>query len=181
MIPYQPFADHLKSIGVLASPSELHAQATAALCVNRDTDFEFWLQQMINEYCVENPHDSNFKMVMSAVFDYAKEKLDKEDYSYELLLPQDNSSLGDRVAVLAEWVATFLSGLGTAGMSELNLSQDGREFMQDMSQIARIENDAQEGAGEELDFMEITEYIRTGVMLLYIELNTNQVHSKSIN
>lgn len=181
MIPYQPFAEHLKSIGVLASPSELHAQATAVLCVNRQADFNYWLQQMVTEYCVENPSDPNFNLVMSAVFDYAKEKLAKEDYSYELLLPQDNSSLADRVAVLAEWVATFLSGLGTAGMEQHKLSVEGQEFLVDLAQIARIENDADEVSGEELDFMEITEYIRTGVMMLSIELNVNDTHSKSIN
>lgn len=181
MIPYQPFAEHLKSIGVLASPSELHAQASAILCVNRNTDFNNWLDQMVAEYCVENPNDSNFNLVMSAVFDYAKEQLANEDYSYELLLPQDNSSLSDRVAVMAEWVATFLSALGTAGMEEHKLSEEGREFLVDLTQIARIENDSEEVSGEELDFMEITEYIRTGVMMLSIELNVNDVHSKSIN
>ena len=181
MIPYQPFADHLKSIGVLASPSELHAQASAVLCVNNNASFEFWLQQMINEYCVENPHDANFKMVMSAVFDYAKEQLEKDDYSYQLLLPQDNSSLADRVAVLSEWVATFLSALGTAGMTESHLSKEASEFLQDMEQVARVENDAEEVKGEELDFVEITEYVRTGVMMLFIELNASRVPTQSIN
>lgn len=181
MIPYQPFADHLKSIGVLASPSELHAQACAVLCVNKSTSFDFWLSQMVNEYCVENPQDSNFKMVMSAVFDYAKDQLAKDDYSYQLLLPQDNSSLADRVAVLAEWVATYLSAMGVAGMSEINLSKEGAEFLQDLGQIARIENDSDDVVGEELDFVEITEYIRTGVMMLYIELNAPDVPSHSIN
>ncbi len=181
MIPYQPFADHLKSIGVLASPSELHAQASAILCVNRSAVFEHWLNQMINEYCVENPQDANFKMVMSAVFDYAKEQLEKDDYSYQLLLPQDNSSLADRVAVLSEWTATFLSALGTAGMVETHLSKEGVEFMTDMEQVARIENDSDEVTGEELDFIEITEYVRTGVMMLFVELNASGLHSQSIN
>ncbi len=181
MIPYQPFADHLTSIGVLASPSELHAQACAVLCVNKDTQFEHWLSLMVNEYCVENPKDQNFKMVMSAVFDYAKEQLAKDDYSFQLLLPQDNSSLADRVAILSEWVSTFLSALGTAGMSERGLSKEGVEFLNDMGQIAGIENDTDDVTGEELDFVEITEYIRTGVMMLFIELNVTDIPSRSIN
>ncbi len=181
MIPYQPFADHLKSIGVLASPSELHAQASAVLCVNQATSFEFWLNQMVHEYCVENPQDANFKMVMSAVFDYAKEQLQKDDYSYQLLLPEDNSSLADRVAVLAEWVSTYLSAMGTAGMTESHLSKEGQEFLHDMGQIARIENDSDDVEGEELDFMEITEYVRTGVMVLFAEMNAVGVPSDSIN
>lgn len=181
MIPYQPFADHLKSIGVLASPSELHAQASAVLCVSRDASFEHWLLQMVNEYCVDDPQDANFKMVMTAVFDYAKEQLAKDDYSYQLLLPQDNSSLAERVSVLSEWVSTFLSALGTAGMVDSKLSEEGSEFLRDMEQIARIENDTDEVTGEELDFVEITEYVRTGVMMLFIELNAIPTTTQSIN
>ncbi len=181
MIPYQPFADHLKSIGMLASPSELHAQASALLCVNKQVSFEFWLSQMVNEYCVENPQDPNFKTVMSAVFDYASEQLSKDDYSYQMLLPQDEVSLTDRVAILAEWVATFLSAVGVAGIRDTGLSPEGAEFINDLAQIAKIENDAVDVSGEELDFVEITEYIRTGVMMLYIELNAAGVHSNSLN
>ncbi len=181
MIPYQPFADHLKSIGVLASPSELHAQASAVLCVNQATTYDLWLRQMVHEYCVENPQDPNFKLVMSAVFEYAKEQLQKDDFSYQLLLPEEGNNLADRVAVLAEWVSTFLSAMGTAGMKENILSVEGQEFLDDMGQIARIENDSEDVQGEELDFMEITEYVRTGVMVLFAEMNAMGVPSGSIN
>ncbi len=181
MIPYQPFADHLKSIGVLASPAELHAQASAMLCVNRTSSFDYWLGQMVTEYCIENPQDPNFKTVMSAVFDYAKEQLSQDDYTYQLLLPQDEVSLTERVAILAEWVATFISAVGVQGMSDEGLSVDCKEFIRDLAQIARIENDAMDVSGEELDFIEITEYIRTGVMMMYIELNAPGVPSNSLN
>ncbi|WP_223787913.1 UPF0149 family protein [Marinicella meishanensis] len=181
MIPYQPFADHLQSIGVLASPSELHAQASAALCVNQDTPYESWREQMLQEYCVEHPEDDQFNQIMSAVFEYAKEQLQKDNFSYQLLLPQDNTALADRVAVLAEWVSTFLAGLGTAGMIEASLSNAGQEFLQDMTQIARIDQDVEEVSGEELDFMEIIEYVRTGVMVLFAEINAVPVPSNSIN
>ncbi len=181
MIPYQPFADHLRSIGVLASPSELHAQATAVLCVNRAHPFELWFTQMVNEYSVGDADNNDFKTVMSAVFDYAKEQLAKDDFSYTLLLPQDQSSLSERIQVLSEWVATFVSALGIAGMSTAALSQEGQEFLQDLSQIARIDAEADDVTGEELDFIEITEYVRTGVMVLFAELNASTMPSKSIN
>lgn len=181
MIPYQPFADHLQSIGVLASPSELHAQASAALCVNQDTPYENWCGQMVNEYCVENPADNHFNQIMSAVFEYAKEQLQNDNFSYQLLLPEDGTSLTDRVSVLAEWVSTFLAGLGTAGMIQASLSNAGQEFLQDLSQIARIDQDVDEVNGEELDFMEIIEYVRTGVMVLFAEINALPVPSSSIN
>jgi len=181
MIPYQPFAEHLKGIGVLASPSELHAQASAALCANKALPFEHWLKHISDDYCIENASDSNLQHVMSAVFDYAKEQLAKDDYSFELLLPQDDSTLIQRVEILSEWVATFLSGLGTAGLVTAELSADGQEFIQDMDKIARIDHDLEGLEAEELDFYEITEYVRSGVMLLYVEMNHGQSSARYIN
>ena len=100
---------------------------------------------------------------------------------WTLLLPQDQSSLSERIQVLSEWVATFVSALGIAGMSTAALSQEGQEFLQDLSQIARIDAEADDVTGEELDFIEITEYVRTGVMVLFAELNASTMPSKSIN
>lgn len=171
MIPYQPFAEHLKTIGVLASPSELHAQATAFLCVNANTPFEQWLHTISEDYCIENSDDANLRHVMSAVFDYARDQLKKDDYSFQLLLPQEEYSLHQRIEILADWIATYLSALGTAGFQARGLSQDAQEFFNDLDKIARIDNDIEGLEGEELDFIEITEYVRSGVMMLYLEVN----------
>ena len=181
MIPYQPFAEHLKSIGVLASPSELHAQASAVLCVNKQTPFDQWLKNISEDYCIEKPDDANLRHVMSAVFDYAKEQLAKDDYSYQLLLPQDEFTLQERIEVLADWVSTFLSGLGTAGLVSESLSADSKEFINDMDKMARIDNTIEGLEGEELDFIEITEYIRSGIMIMYVELNQEKTDPKYIN
>ncbi len=181
MIPYQPFAEHLKSIGVLASPSELHAQATAVLCVNKATPFDQWFKSITEDYCVENPDDVNLRHVMTAVFDYAKEQLAKDDYSYQLLLPQEEFTLAERIEVLSDWVSTFLSALGTAGFVAESLSKECNEFINDLDKIARIDNTIEGLEGEELDFIEITEYIRSGVMILYVEMNQGNSKPKYIN
>lgn len=181
MIPYQPFAEHLKTIGVLASPSELHAQASAVLCVNKQTPFDQWLKSISEDYCIEKPDDVNLRHVMSAVFDYAKEQLDKDDYSYQLLLPQEEFTLQERLEILSDWVSTFLSALGTAGFVSENLSPECKEFINDLDKIARIDNTIEGLEGEELDFIEITEYIRSGIMILYVELNQTKSDPKYIN
>ncbi|TDR16833.1 UPF0149 family protein [Marinicella litoralis] len=181
MIPYQPFAEHLKRIGVLATPSELHAQASAVLCVNKQTPFEQWLKGISEDYCIEQPDDANLRHVMSAVFDYAKEQLAKDDYSFQLLLPQEEFDLAERIEVLSDWVATFLSGLGTAGFVSEALSPDCKEFINDMDKIARIDNTIEGLEAEELDFIEITEYIRSGIMILYVEMNQVNSDPKYIN
>ena len=181
MIPYQPFAQHLQSIGVLASPAELHAQACAALCVNKQTSFDHWLQFISKDYCIENSADANLQHVMAAVFDYAKDQLNKDDYSFQLLLPQEEFDLHERIEILSDWVSTYISGLGFGGLVPEELSKDSQEFIYDLEKICKIDNSIEGLEGEELDFIEITEYVRSGVMILYIELNQLKTEPKYLN
>lgn len=173
MIPYQAFATHLQKISVLASPAELHAHAVGFLCVNKQYDPQQWQHTAMQDYCVESTDSNSINDIFSAVFDHAKAHLDKDNNSFELLLPNENSSMSERLSILSDWINTFLAALGLAGMSATSqLSEECTEFIADLNKIARVEKDAEEIEGEELDFMEITEYIRTGVMMLYLELNT---------
>lgn len=171
MIPYQAFAAHLQKISVLASPAELHAHAVGFLCVNKHFDQQQWQQSAEADYCVESTDTRSIDDIFSAVFEHAGEQLNKDNYTFELLLPND-SSISERLSILADWINTFLSALGLAGFSQVqSLSKECSEFIADLNKIARVEKDAEEAEGEELDFMEITEYIRTGIMILYLELN----------
>ena len=182
MIPYQPFAAHLKKLQVLASPSELQAHATGMLCVNLTMDYKMWSNWVINEYCVDGHSGEGLDMVLSAVFDYTKEQLGKDDFSFALLLPEDEPSMTARLAVLSEWVTTFISALGLAGYSgKEHVSKEVVEFVEDLDKIARVEQTAEDTEGEELDFMEIIEYVRTGIMMLSAELNQIKPASNTIN
>lgn len=182
MIPYQPFAEHLKKLQVLASPSELQAHATGMLCVNQAMNYKMWSNWVINEYCVDGQSGEGLDMVLSAVFDFTKDMLNKDDYSFTLLLPEDEPSMSARLAVLSDWVTTFLSALGLAGYSgKEHVSKEVVEFVEDLDKIARVEQTAEDTEGEELDLMEIVEYVRTGVMMLSAELNQLKPANNTIN
>ncbi len=182
MIPYQPFAEHLKKLQVLASPSELQAHAAGMLCVNGQMDFKLWSSWVVNEYCVDGQAGAGLDVVLSAVFDHTKALLSQDDFSFELLLPDNEPSMAARLAVLSDWVSTFLSALGVAGYSgKEQVSQEVVEFVADLDKIARVEQDADDTEGEELDFMEIVEYVRTGVMMLSTELNQLKPLNNTIN
>jgi len=75
------------------------------------------------------------------------------------------------VAALAAWVNAFLAGLALGGLkSEKRLSEDSREFLRDLTEIARLDEQVDENQGEEADLMELQEYVRAGVMLLASDL-----------
>ncbi len=182
MIPYQAFSEHLQKLNVLASPSELQAHATAMLSVHHDMAYETWAGWVNNEYCVEGATSSGLDVVLMAVFDMTKDQLNKDDFSFELLLPNSEPSISGRLSVLVDWVNTYLSALGLAGFTgKEGLTKDALEFIQDLNQIARVEQDANDTEGEELDLMEIVEYVRTGVMVVHGELNQFQPADDTLN
>lgn len=182
MIPYQAFSEHLQKLNVLASPSELQAHAAAMLTVHHDMAYETWSGWISNEYCVDGATGSGLDVVLMAVFDMTKDQLSKDDFSFELLLPDNEPSMSVRLSILVEWVNTFLSALGLAGFTgKEGLTEDALEFVHDLDKIARVEQDAEDTEGEELDLMEIIEYVRTGVMVLHGELNQFQPETDSLN
>ena len=95
-----------------------------------------------------------------------------QNFTLELFLPDDNCPLNERGAALVRWCEGFLSGLGIAGLLEFDLlSDEGREVIQDLYKICRLDVDdlAEEGEDEESAFMELTEYVRMGAILLHEE------------
>lgn len=94
------------------------------------------------------------------------------DFTLELFLPDDSCPLAERSEALVQWCEGFLNGLGFTGLPEFDLlSDEGREVIQDLYKICRIdvENIAETGEDEEIAFMELVEYVRMGAMLLYEE------------
>lgn len=180
-IPYQAFAEHLKSLEVLASPAELHAQASAMLCFNADTPYRHWLQLTMADFCLRETSPQAVKEVFSAVFELAQKELKDSDYGYHLILPDDSQDLKERLKALADWVQAFISALGQAGFSQVGLSAESREFISDLNAIGQMDDEVEGLESDEMDYQQVVEYIRCGVMLLYTELNHIQPASQRLN
>jgi len=180
-IPYQAFAEHLKSLEVLASPAELHAQASAMLCFNADTHYQHWLQLIMADFCLSETSPEAVSEVFSAVFELAQKELKDSDYGYHLILPEDGDDLTMRLKAVADWVQAFLSGLGQAGFSHVGLTAESREFISDLNAIGQMDSQVEGLDSDEMDYQQVVEYIRCGVMLLYTELNHIQPTSQRLN
>ena len=94
-----------------------------------------------------------------------------EDYQLALLLPADEVPLTARAAGFASWCRGFLSGLGLAGIADLEaLGEDAREFLADLSRFTALAMDADGDEEDERALVELTEFTRMGVMLVRAEL-----------
>lgn len=170
MIPYKPFAQHLKDNNIIATPSELHAHASGMLVINKETEVENWIKIILEDYSFEGSNTSKLIPVLSALFDFAKDKLQADNYTFTPLLPADENDLSFRLEALSTWCSTFLTGLAYAGLkTHENMHQDVHEFILDLEKIAKVDTSTDETQGEEADFVELVEYVKAGTILLYGE------------
>ena len=95
-----------------------------------------------------------------------------DDFSFSLLLPDDDAPLSVRTDALSQWCGGFLYGLALGGFREdVEMPGNVSEVMKDFYEIshARFAYEATDDA-DEAAYMEIVEYVRMSVLLLHEEL-----------
>ena len=115
--------------------------------------------------------------VMNALFTELYEititQLADEELGFALWLPHDDESLEDQTIALGQWCSGFLAGLASGGQFEV-LSEEAREAIDDLQQIARaeitaLEQDEQDSEEEETALIEIIEYVRIVSLMMQEE------------
>jgi uncharacterized protein YgfB (UPF0149 family) len=149
------------------SAAEAHGLLTGLLCMDGGIACEAWLENLEGP-AAESP-DAADRAQLDRLFETTRRQLDDFDFSFELLLPDDDSPLDERAEALAKWCQGFLAGLGygTKGASEW--PGECTEILKDFGEIARLDADAA-GEAAETDYAELSEYVRVGVQVICSEL-----------
>ena len=153
------------------SAAEAHGMATGLLCVNERTESEYWLAELLQNSHSDLDED---KYVLVRLFEETRRLLASDEFEFDLFLPEDDASLVERVEALKNWCRGFLFGVGSGG-SASNWTKNAREILKDIAEFTKLDvnADADEDEGgeeDESDFMEVTEYLRSAVLLLRDEL-----------
>ncbi len=173
---YTEMVELVKQSGAMQEPAECHGLLSALLCGSKDA-IRIWLDELITEQHEGDLLQEEAKEMLEGFAGVVKVQLQGTDLSYELLLPDDDNALHERVYAMAQWCQGFYLGLGIIGINDLEqLPDDSREVVQDMMEIARIENydeQSEDQATEEDEgaYAELVEYLRVGVLLIYEELS----------
>ena len=103
------------------------------------------------------------------LFQVSREALKGENFSLALLIPNAASySTAERTTGVAEWCRGFLLGLG--GLKEFaTLPNIVREALEDLLDIAEVVAEDGEDEQQEKAFVELEEYVRVCVQLIYDE------------
>ena len=100
--------------------------------------------------------------------------LGDEAFNFDLVLAEEGG-VRSQIDDLAAWSHGFLTGFGTAlkAIPEDSLPETVREVLADLVDIAQIDPNAVE-EGAEFDLMQITEYLRVAVVMLFEEFDPDR-------
>jgi len=154
------------------SAAEAHGMATGMLCVNVQTESASWLAELL--------HNSNSALdeneyVLVRLFEETRRLLESDEFEFDLFLPEDDASLIEQVEALRNWCRGFLLGVSSGG-SASNWSKEAREILKDIAEFTKLDANAN-GEEDEQAFVEITEYLRSAVLLLRDELSDSSDES----
>jgi uncharacterized protein len=147
------------------SAAEAHGMATGMLCVDDQAESAAWLAELLRN---AGPLIDKDKNLLVRLFEETRRLLASDEFEFDLFLPEDDASLSEQVEALASWCRGFLFGVGS-GASASNWSIDVREILKDITEFTKLDANA-EGEEDERALVEITEYLRSAVLVLRDEL-----------
>ncbi|SMF22735.1 hypothetical protein SAMN02745866_01440 [Alteromonadaceae bacterium Bs31] len=170
--------DQLMNMGSVNSASELQGLLCGRLCTGEALDEAAWqkvaLSFMDLDFVEANEQQQDLLKLM---LNSTRELLQDDQYQFEPLLPDDNSSLERRTQELGSWCEGFLHGLGQAiGQSNIGkrdeLPEDVTDALKDLARISQVVVEAE--ADMDLDeneayWIELVEYVKVAVLTIYTE------------
>lgn len=160
-------------------PAELHGFMCGILCGLADTHSDIGFKTVLSRLEEEEIETNESKTCLATIMLLTAQQLQDADFGFQLLLPAEDMPIEMRVAGLAAWCQSFLSGLGMTNLSELILQNAIiKEAMHDVSEIGKTKcsNDLSEDESESA-FLELVEFIRMAVLLIYTQCEIN--HGKA--
>lgn len=148
------------------SAAEAQGIATGMLCGNDRTETGLWISEILQDIDEINLED---RIVLERLFENTKTTLVGDDFSFKLLLPDDDTPLSEQADALRQWCQGFLFGIGSIPLAS-DWPDENREIIKDIAEFAKLDTNV-DGEDAENDFMEITEYLRAAVMYLRTGLN----------
>ena len=171
---YDELVRLLSAAGAVSGASEAHGLLSGMLCAGGKPADGVWQEYLLGEGNTLSTAARDCIGVLSGLQDEIVRQYADDGFGFALLLPDDEVPLGERTRELGRWCAGFLFGLALGGIrQDAAIPDTASEVIKDFYEISHADfvaestDDAQEAA-----YMEIVEYIRMSVLLLYTELRS---------
>ena len=170
MIDYTGLNELLWQAQADASAANCHGFLCGQICVAGMPEEDLW-QEYLD---VQSDNDTLvfecYQEIHHLVADIA-ELIRSSDLDFRIMLPDEGSTLADRLQALSEWCEGFLNGLGLgAAQGGLPLTEDCQEIVDDYTKISRVGLEDEGDENDEQALTELIEYVRVGALLIFDEM-----------
>ncbi|WP_455217273.1 UPF0149 family protein [Kaarinaea lacus] len=168
----------LEKLETEVTPAEVHGTLCGLLCANVGASARQWQENLWPESADKNDLvKAEALEILNQLHDTSRLQLNDPNCEYELLLPDDDDPLENRVNALGDWCQGYLVGLTLGGVTDFSpLPESAREVANDMVEIARAGTsyDLEGSEEDENAYAELVEYLRVGILLINEELQPDR-------
>ncbi|PIE44193.1 MAG: hypothetical protein CSA50_01525 [Gammaproteobacteria bacterium] len=165
---FDEIADVYQTLGALNPPAELLGLWCGRLVGGVRWSDQDILDVVIEHMEVEEIDEPENEALFVRVFRRIESSLAKNDLSFNLVLPDENYSIEERVAALGQWARGFLEGLALEKGAELVVdNEENQQLLSDLVEISKVEIEVEDGDASEMQLIEVIEHVRMTVLSLY--------------
>jgi hypothetical protein len=170
-VSFDEYGNALLLHGLASHPSELQGGLYGGLCGGNSLSGENLLVFFSQLTEISAEHLKPLENELTEIYRDIQTSTDTGSGLIELLLPDDDQPLADRLDALSRWCRSFLVGLGLSGLSgDTQLSPDVTEAMRDLAEIALVDSTTEATEDAEASLTELIEFVRVAVSLIQVEL-----------
>ncbi|MCR4346042.1 MAG: UPF0149 family protein [Sulfuricaulis sp.] len=159
----------LHEAGVPTGAAEVHGIITGVLCAPEGARVA-WEGLVLGRDAANPP--TALSQLLVALHRSTHARLSGMECDFAPLLPGDEHSLAEQIEGLSDWCRGYLLGLYAGGVNELQAQTgDAGEVIRDITRLSEADLDTSMADEEEARaLVEIVEYLRVGVQLVFEEL-----------
>ena len=165
---FEPLHRQLESDGIEVNLPEVQGVLCGLICGGVDDARDRWLRELDPYLDGTDPSAGETRETLHDLYEFTRSELEDPGLVFCPLLPDDGRPLRDRARALVAWCEGFLFGLGMSREAGREMAATTREALQDIAQITRMDLlKLQNSAEDEAAYIEIVEFVRVAVMLVY--------------
>ena len=170
-LDFDEMCDLFVAAGAHNSPAEMHGLLVGELSAGKRLDKMQWLDEAREYMDSEQEFSAEQQEQLQYVYIFTLAALSDENLGFYPLLPDDDTSIEDRLDALSVWCQGFLAGFALVENSIRDLPEEVNDALSDLAAISQIglNEDEELDATANEDFANIIEYIRLAVMNIFLE------------
>lgn len=179
---FDEFSSAFLIIGALNSPAELHGYLCGKFSGGARLGQDQWWAITAELMDFNDVPSESLKQALVHLYDATLNEFVSGDYTLTLLIPDDESTLEERIIGLSDWCRGFLEGFASAGFTENHMvSTEGSEALEDFAAITQADaTGAKSSEAAESDFFQLTEYVRIVALDFFTEHNKELLTTQKI-